>query len=68
MKYDYTVNSIYGLEESCSTFAEAKKIAFEMVKEQPDCEPIIDQYYRDDELTGEWWIIKTGKLVKGGTQ
>lgn len=64
MKYDYTVKTIYGLEESCSTFTEAKKIALEWLRERPDCDPVIDQYYKDDELTGEYWTFRNGKFVK----
>lgn len=64
MKYDYTVQDIYGHEFSCSTFAEAKKVATGLLKKRSDCDPVIDQYYKDDELTGEYWLHKNGKFVK----
>lgn len=66
MKYDYTVQTIYGVSETCSTFPEATRIAKVLLKERPDCDPVIDQYYKDDELTGEYWTFKNGKVVKGG--
>ncbi len=64
MKYDYTVQTIYGLTDSCDTLAEAKAVANRWIKERPDCDPVIDQYYKDDELTGEYWLYKNGKFVK----
>lgn len=67
MKYDYTIKTIYGTEESCDTLAEAKKRGKELIKERPDCDPVIDQYYKDDELTGEYWLWRNGKFAKPTT-
>ena len=64
MKYDYTVQTIYGATESCRTLSEAKQIAKALLKERPDCDPIIDQYYEGDELTGEYWKHNDGKFIK----
>lgn len=66
MKYDYTVQTIYGVTETCRTLAEAKRTAQALLKERPDCDPVIDQYYENDELTGEYWTYKNGKCVKAG--
>jgi hypothetical protein len=55
MKYDYTVMDIYGHAVSCTSFAQAVREGKKMVRNIPDCDPIIDQYYKDDELTGKYW-------------
>lgn len=64
MKYDYTVQTIYGIELSADSLPEAKRIAKGLLTERPDCDPVIDQYYKDDELTGDYWTFKNGKCVK----
>lgn len=64
MKYDYQVKDIYGNEVTCSTLLEAKVAGYKMLKYRKDCDPIIDQYYKDDELTGDYWVLRNGKFVK----
>ena len=66
MKYDYMLVTIYGIEESFSSLREAQQRGKELVKERPDCDPIIDQYYENDELTGEYWKYNKGKFIKAG--
>lgn len=67
MKYDYTVSDIYGIQITCSTFFDAVHEARKLLNNRSDCDPIIDQYYKDDELTGEYWVHKNGKWVKPKT-
>ncbi len=64
MKYDYQVINNIGYTVSCLTLAEAKKAARAMLKTHPNCKPIIDQAYKDDEWTGVWWTLEGNKFVK----
>lgn len=65
MKYDYSVKDIYGHDISCGSFNEAKQEAQRLLKDRPDCDPIIDQYSLTDfELTGVYWCYKAGQFVK----
>lgn len=64
MKYDYTVQTIYGVTETCSTLTEAKRVGKKLLSERPDCDPVIDEYYKDDELTGRYWLYKQGKFTE----
>lgn len=67
MQYDYQVKDIYGNEITCSTFNDAVRQAKKLLASRSDCDPIIDQYYKDDELTGEYWVYRNGKFVKPQT-
>lgn len=64
MKYDYLVTTIYGDEVKCDTLVEAKKAGRKFILEKPDCDPVIDQYYKDDELTDVYWLYRNGEFVK----
>jgi hypothetical protein len=67
MKYDYLVKDIYGNEVSCNTFSEATAEAKKLILQRPDCDPVIDQYHKDDELTGEYWLYRNNRFVKPKT-
>ncbi len=67
MKFDYQVKDIYSNEVYCDSFNEAVKEAWALIKLRPDCDPVIDQFYKDDELTGKYWVFRNGKFVKPST-
>lgn len=62
MKYDYQVRDIYGNEETCDSFLGAVSAGKKLMELREDCDPIIDQYYKDDELTGKYWKYDYKKM------